>query len=595
MGVCAHLYPEPHGSCPHATVEPSEFCLWHNPQVRKDDAYLPALLEAVDTHADGGLDGFHLVGLHWPEAMLPGRSLRHADLRDAILDMADLSGADLASANCRRTSFKRANLQRACLAGADLSACNLTGADLREADLKMAVLNHTVLNGADLRGADLTGAIISGFLWNAATRFQGVRGVSEPVAATEDDETRPCLSPMVAGAQAPDPDLAEDSLLNDPDPGREATRSFQIVTDTIAASGGRSRSTSRERRYLALTCVSLVLAGVGVAVGLTPIRVQKSAESAGTTLTTSTPLSDEQARLALANAKQQAEAYLTRLQSLEAEHSQLAEENDRILQETAATRGEYQRLTDLVRTAQAETARLRQADDQAALAKSTITALELERDQLAKELQRQTRLGTILAEGARRLETEVSEQRQRVAELAVTADRAELLARELAVARSDAKRESAANEDAQSRVAVLSSELAAVRDDVERYLGRVTGTAWQDLLTDEGQRSPFIPVVAGQTVALGGDYALTVRVDNATRPDHVTTAVTVQRPTGAANPDVALLLYDRNHRILRRLAFGFPSVDERMPVASATAEIACEQLPAYIRVLVAPSLATAAR
>src|SRR5690606_34850057 len=153
--------------------------------------------------ADGDLDGFHLVGLHWPEAPLAGRSLRCADLRDAVLDVADLSGVDLAGANLRRASLKRANLTRACLAPADLTACNTTCADLREADLKYAVLSRTVLNGADLRGADLTEAKIEGFLWNAASRFQGIRGVSEPVLAGEDDETRACLSPMAAGSLAP--------------------------------------------------------------------------------------------------------------------------------------------------------------------------------------------------------------------------------------------------------------------------------------------------------------------------------------------------------------------------------------------------------
>jgi hypothetical protein len=214
---------------------------------------------------------------------------------------------------------------------------------------------------------------------------------------------------------------------------------------------------------------------------------------------------------------------------------------------------------------------------------------------LQLSLQRQARLGTILADGTRRLEAQTREQAQRLTELAAAADRAELLAHELATVRAATKNDATAREDAVARAAALTRELATTRDDLERYLGRVTGTAWQDLLADDGARSPFIPIVTGRTVALGGAYALTVRIEAGKRPGMVATAVTVQRPLGAADPDVALLLYDRDHRILRRLAFSFPSIDERAPVAAAQAEIACEQFPAYLRVLVAPTVSTAAR
>ena len=582
MGACGHPYQEPHPPCPHATVDGSDRCLWHDVRVRKDDAYVPALVRAADRQTDGGLDGFHLVGLHWPAAVLPGRSLRRADLRDAILDNADLSGADLSGAILRRTSLKRANLQRACLTGADLSACNLSSADLRDADLTHTILARTVLNGADLRGANLAGAHIDGFLWNAATRFQGVHGVAEPLAAGEDDETHACLSPMVAGALA-EFDEVDRSQLDDLDPDREATRSFAALAPVVGAALVRPSNRRTERTYLTIACVSLLVAAVGIAVGLTP---QASKPSGSTGI-------DPQ--FALEQERQQSAAYRDRLQALEREQATLAGTREDSARAIEAARGESQRLTTLLRQAQSDAARLREADDRIALAEQRIAAVIAERDTLQEAYLRRQRLGSILAAGTQRLQEQTTAQDKRVVELTQAAERAALIARELATARAEAKRDAAARDDALARARQLSDELATTRDDLERYLGRVTGTAWQDLLTDNGARSPFVPIKPGHTIALGGAYALTVRISPSSKPGMIATALTVQRPLGAPDPDVAVLLYDREHRILRRMAFSFPAIDDRVPLAAAQADIACAQFPAYVRILVAPTVATAAR
>ncbi len=582
MGACGYQYQESHPPCPHATVDGSDRCLWHDARTRKDDAYVPILLQAADRQTDGGLDAFQLVGLHWPAAQLTGRSLRKADLRDAFLDNADLSGADLAGSTLRRTSLKRANLQRACLTGADLSSCNLSGADLREADLTHAILARTVLNGADLRGANLAGAHIDGFLWNAATRFQGVHGVAEPLAAGEDDETRACLSPMVAGALA-EFEEGERSQLDDLDPDREATRSFAALAPVVGAARARPGNRRAERTYLAIACVSLLVAAVGVAVGLTP-QSNKIVTSSGI---------DPQ--LALEQERQQSAAYRDRLQTLEHEQATLAGTRDESARAIEAAKGESQRLTTLLRQAQSDAARLREADDRIALADQRIAAIIVERDTVQEALLRQQRLGAILAAGTQRLQEQTTTQEKRVAELTQAAERAALIARELATARAESKRDAAARDDAVARSRQLSDELATTRDDLERYLGRVTGTAWQDLLTDNGAQSPFVAIEPGHTIALGGAYALTVRISSSHKPGMIATALTVQRPLGAPDPDVAVLLYDREHRILRRMAFSFPALDDREPLAAAQADIACAQFPAYVRILVAPTVATAAR
>lgn len=579
MGTCAFRYREPHQACRHGTVEGAELCLWHDPRVRKDDAYLPTLLEAADRIADGDLDGFHLVGLHWPEASLAGRSLRCADLRDAVLDVADLSGADLAGANLRRASLKRANLQRACLAQADLSACNLTGADLREADLKYAVLSRTVLNGADLRGADLTEAKIEGFLWNAASRFQGIRGVSEPVLAGEDDETRACLSPMAAGSLAP-VDEGDRSALEDIDPAKEETRSFAVLRPVPKPR--RAALSGRERGLLLTACLAIVAAAGGLAFGLTP-------RDGGTTphpvAVLPTPSTDAA----------QVAAFQERLHQVEADLSRAVGERDRLAQQTLIAQAETQRLDTLLRQARADAAGLRAAEDHARLADDRLAALSAERDRALADLARQRRIGAILADGARSLEETGTAQARRIAELSATADRAELLARELASARDELRTCTAAREAAESRLATLQADLTAVRQDLERYLGRVTGTSWQDLLADAASRSDAIPVRAGRPIALGGPYAVTLRVDHAERPGHVSVAVTVQRETGAGDPDVAIVLFDREGRALRRLAFSFADTGEGNGITAARSEIACQTFPTSVRVLIAPSVDVARR
>lgn len=591
MGTCAHRYRESHTACPYTTVEGSNACLWHDGSVRKDDAYVPALLDSADIHGDGNLDEFQLAGLHWPEAQLQGRSLRHVNLRDAVLDVANFGGTDLAGANLSRASLKRANLQRACLTGADLTACNLTGADLREADLKKCKLNHTVLNSADLRGADLTGATIDGFLWNGRTRFQGIRGIGEPMQAGEDDETRPCLSPMVAGAIAGDDDDSRArSLLEDPDPAREETRAFDAVvipvhTDESSRPKTNRYTKRRERLLIAATCISLTTAFAGISIILTNPRTAQSTNTAP----------DPAFTRELHQAQQQLSATTAEVTNLQQQQSELLNARDKAEQRATVARAELARQNDLLRQSQSDAAYLRGADDRLATASTQLTSVESDRAHLAAELVRQQRLGRILAEGAKRLDEQSKIDQAALTDLQSRVERTELMTRELTIAREQISQAKAVAEQQTARAQILNDELARVRDDLDRYLGRVTGTAWQDLLTADENQSPFIPIIADRTVTLGGAYAVTVRIGKGERPQSVATALTIQGNLGSANPDVALVLYDNDHRVLRRLAFGFPSQNDAHPIAAARAEIACDQFPAYARVLVAPSLATAAR
>jgi hypothetical protein len=100
----------------------------------------------------------------------------------------------------------------------------------------------------------------------------------------------------------------------------------------------------------------------------------------------------------------------------------------------------------------------------------------------------------------------------------------------------------------------------------------------------------MLSVVKGKPVAMSGDYLLTLRVDPGEQPGLVRAGIVVQRPSGATNPDVTVVLYDENQQPLRRIAYSFPHVDAGKPFVASTTEIVCEKFPAFARVMVVPGL-----
>jgi uncharacterized protein YjbI with pentapeptide repeats len=113
------------------------------------------------------LAGAYLDGVAWPEVVLPGIDLQHADLSQADFRKADLTGALLAEANLQRADLREATLakvdgRRANLTGADMHQCNLWRAMLNEANLERSLLRGADLQTASLQGAALTGASLDG-------------------------------------------------------------------------------------------------------------------------------------------------------------------------------------------------------------------------------------------------------------------------------------------------------------------------------------------------------------------------------------------------------------------------------------------------
>ena len=240
--------------------------------------------------------------------------------------------------------------------------------------------------------------------------------------------------------------------------------------------------------------------------------------------------------------------------------------------------------------AESDRLRLLTADDRATLLALKVDELTRVNAELARHSARQDQVGHILADGVTRLQQDnhaiAAERDQRAVDQQRLAQAEEDTARlrgELSALKLD-------RDGVQSQNQKLSGELLAASRELERYLARVNAAQLQDYLTGDDEHAPLLPVRAGQPIALSGDYLLTLRVDPGTQPGTVQAQVVVQRPAGSVNPDVTLVLYDQDRRPLRRLAYGFPHVDDGRPFVATTTVTACDRFPAFARVLVSPGL-----
>ncbi len=590
MPSCIHLYGSEHGNCPQPTAGDGGHCLWHNPAVRKGDAYVPELLAQADRLAKGDLAEYHLAGLVWPRASLPLRNLRGADLADAFLDGADLGGSDLSGGSLRRASLKHADLHGARLTGCDLTGVNLSGADLRGADLSAAVLNGTILLGADLRGANLAGAQVAGFLWNRLTRFAGVTGLEAGVAIGDQDATQSFITPLALGERAE----GELSALGEVDPAALKTRVFSPLprsATTVAAiplalaapaapapaaggaAGGRGHGPASARRGRR---------GRDHAAARDRRRRWRRHRAA-----TPSAQRSEQERAGLQRQHDADLAEIRRFQGRDREH------DDGVAaakQEAAVRRAEAEQLRAALRESENEVVRLRGADDRATvLAIKLAEAQDLNRE-IARQTSRQDQLSRILAEGVSRLQQDKEKLTAERDQHVVDESRARQFEGEATASRGTIASLGKERDELLGQNQKLLGELLGAQRDIERYLARVNATHLQDYLTESDHKAPLLPVVAGKPLALSGDYLLTLRIEPGAQPGQVGCLVVAQRPPAATNPEITVVLYDQDERPLRRFSYSFPHVDDGRPFVSSATTVACDRFPAFVRVQVAPGL-----
>ncbi len=598
MGICQHVYRDSHTPCPHLAPAGATTCIWHNPAVRKVDAYVHSLLIQADAAAQADLSEFTLAGLEWPKALLPLRKLRGVDLRDSFLDGADLSGSDLSSACLRRASLKQIDLRGAKLVGADLTGTNLAGADLRDADLTGAALAGTNLAGADLRGANLAGAKIIDFRWNRLTRFSGVKGLDPNRESSDSDPTQAFPAPLAL-------EITRDDLsaLTDLDPELTKTRVFAPVTPdlfdaapawppppvdalTPTPPAPAPAIVVRTGWWRAATAAGLVLAAGGLGVGAWGWNTaRRAAATPGPTVDVAALLAQERI-----NHDRQREADLAELKRVQAQSREGGDRLAAARQEAAVVRAESEALRASLHETEADVMRLRTADDRAILATLRVAELEKLNRELALSGSRQDQIGRILADGVGRLKTDNQT-------LASERDQLVIDHKRLADAESDGARiKTEANALRQERDALqtqnqrLTGNLLAASHDLERYLARLSTTQLHDYLGDAGEQAPPLALSPGKPIALSGDYLLTLRVDPGAQPSTVQVQVVVQRPAAAANPEVTVVLYDRDQRPLRRLSHSFPHIDAGKPFVAVSTTVACDRFPAFARVLIAPGM-----
>lgn len=576
-GGCRHRFADGRGPCPHVLPPEAELCVWHNPQVRKDDAYVARLVAQAAAAARGDLAETRLAGLLAPGIRLAQADLGHADLRDAVLDGADLRGANLAGAVLRRASLKRADLTAADLSGADLAGANLGGAELGNANLAGALLDGTVLKGAQAEGADFTGADWRSVRFDRRARLAAARGLPDDLAAAvagpapRDDE------PDADSSRVWERGFAHPSAL------RPAAVAASDILAPEGPNGPPAPAPSRRGPWPLVACAAAGLALVATAFAVWGLRAAARAPADTGRLAAELAAATRQAEANLVEVRRLQAALATAEEAAGAARTAQARAEDDATVRRAEAEDARRRLT----AAETDLTRLRDADDRAALVALRLAdAQALAREQAA-QLLRQEQVGSILAAGVRQLRDENARLDRQVAERVAQARREDLLAAELGNVRQELDALRAERTAQLARERRLAQELADSKQAIQGYLARVAEADLGHVLGDEAARQPLLPVKPGGTIALGGDYLISLRLDPTAAG--LTAKLVVQRPAAAANPDVSVLLYDSEQRPLRRLGFGFPHVDRGAPFASASADVACDRFPAFARIIVSPA------
>lgn len=599
MSHCTHPYRDSERACPHTPVGESSLCLWHNPAVQKSDAYARDLLAQADVVAQGDLTQFQLVGLVWYGAQLPRRNFRGADLRDAIFDGSDLTGCDFSGAILRRACFKRCTMQGVHLTGADLTGTNFCDSDLSNATITCAIIDGTLLMGADLEGVQLASATIKSFRWNRRTRFN--KAISDTEVRSDGDSDAPTqafLAPLALETSASARSQLLDGDIED-NRTREYIAESESVTPLASLPVTENFGPTKITKIVALPtpqkqwlpwAVAATIAVGGAGVGAWGYAATRGASSVS-----STTLADvQQERDNLLTQHEADIAEMRRVQDRAHVAESHAAEN---IQESTMRRTELESLRAQLRDAELEASRCQSAEDKAALLGVTVQELELINGDIARHGARQERLGRVLSDGVSRLDRERQEAVTALARNQADVQHLLVLEHDVQGLRDQISDTTRERDVLLAQNRKLMSELTVAQGDIERYLARVEGTHLRDVLVGNGVEAALLPIEAGTTLALNGDYLLTLRVDPGAQAGLVQAQIVVQRPPSAANPEITLVLYDAERQPLRRLSYSFPHVDRGAPLVSSTTITACDRFPSFARVQVVPGLdgMTAAR
>ena len=586
--TCTHIGIDPRQPCPHPPVGETGLCLWHNPQVSKRASYVRDLFLQADARGVGFREA-NLVGIDLSTMTLPGRMFQGADLRDAVLDRSDLHGADLSETDLRRANFSQTDCRDVNFINANLTGVNFAGADLRGADLRNAILDGASMLGADLRNADLTGARISELRWNRLTRFQGIKGWdgAGTAGADDGDSTQVFLAPSAlpdldtpqigeAGAE----ELRTRIFRIGRTPGARAQEMPpQVAGSDLVMEMPLDPLLPPRRRWPGLIIPALV--GAALVAGAWGVaNTRKTAEPASQVPALAREID---------GLKKQREADLEQLRQAQERATHLADQVASLRQAGSAAESSLAQRNAELREALTDLGRLRDADDRAAALRLKVGELDVLNRDLAGATARQDRVSKILADGVDRFRSESEKLAKELTETRTRATTLEKTQGELIRTRQELAQVRQERDSLTTLYQSTHADLASAKQDLERYLARITASQLQGLLSDD-TAAPLMPITSGAPISLGGDYLVTLQVDPGSRAGNLDVKLVIQRPSAVANPDATVVLYDQNRKPLRRLSYSFPHVDAGNPFVSAAATLACDRPPKFARIILAPGI-----
>jgi hypothetical protein len=334
---------------------------------------------------------------------------------------------------------------------------------------------------------------------------------------------------------------------------------------------------------MAVAAVAATLAIAGTALGVWGLRAAAAQPQDAVRLAAELNAASRQAEANLAEVRRLQAALASAEDATGTARDQAARASD----EVTVRRAELEDARRRLQSADVELGRLRDASDRAALMALRLAESQALAREQAVQLQRQERVGEILAGGVRQLRDENARLDAVVSERVAQERRADLLAAELATLKQDLEAQRSERTALATRERRLTQDLADSRTAIQGYLARVAEADLGNVLGDQASQLPLLPVKPGASLALGGDFLVSLRLE--ATDGGLDAKLVVQRPMAAANPDISVVFYDADQRPLRRVGFGFPHVDRGAPFASASAQIACDRFPSFARVIVSPA------
>ena len=608
---CKHIYSGDHEWCDQPATPDSDYCVWHNPDLDKSDAYVAQLLSSVLDLIHGDLTEFQLAELDWPGAELSRMVLDGANLRDAHLPRAQLVEASLRDANLRRCNLRKANLHGANLSGCDLKHTDLGGADLSEANLSNAQLSDTNLMGANLSGANLANVNVQSFRWNDRTNFENVQGLD--AQDSDSDETQVFLTP-VAWANYK---KSQSSTLTHRDQvltHEYRNASSTLNEDAINKVAAELKTQSIERRkseqnlppqpapiiqaapstlrfpqklLIGVSAAAILIAVSAVIFGLWSFQQlqERPVITKEVIVTKEVPVEVPGNNAVAGDPKDSAE-----FKRLEQQHKQSLADLAQLREAYRASDLKLKTLEQEKLDQKMQLTRLSLRNDDVELQLHDYQQLKQKYATLKRQTSRLKDTASILAKGVDRLSTENEKLNELKNKRLNTQSQLELLQTKSLQLQHDNDKMSKEIVEVREQNQNLTAELTSARKSLERFLSRIEGSRLHAFLTNDASQLKAIKIQPGKPIVLSGDNLITLEITPSIKDGYIHSKLFVQRGAQHQMPDVNVIYYNAQMEALRSISYGFPAQDHKDNFAVSNADFNSPAFPSFVRILVNPGV-----